>query len=89
MAWLCWDAAGTGLCCVLSCSPSLFISFVSEGGVEEEFGVRNLPSNIIPILPIFLFCLQVLYPVISPAGSWSPEVVTQAVTSTHFIAELG
>lgn len=89
MAWSCWDAVSTGLCCVLFCSPSLFIQFVSEGGVEEEFGGRNLSSSIIPTLPIFLFCLQVLYSVISPAGSCSPEVVTGAVTSTHFIAELG
>ena len=74
------------LCGVLL--PKL-ISFVSEGGVEGDIGVSNLPSNIIPTLSIFLFCLQVLYPVISPAGSCSPEAVIQAGTSTHFIAGLG
>lgn len=45
--------------------------------MDREFGVRNLPSNIIPTLSIFLFCLPVLYPVISSAGSCSPEALSE------------
>jgi len=52
--------------------------------MEGGSGVSSLPSNVVPV---FLRCLQVLYPVISPAGGCSsPGAVIRAGSSAHFTA---